>query len=86
MTGREVEAVARAGLLAQKKLAWGNAWERHFFWPDTPEQIRAYPHNPRADVGLAREFARAAISALDALRETLRQEHAGDDGQENGRR
>lgn len=67
---REVEAVARAGLLAQKKLAWGSSWARHFFWPDTPEQVRAYPHNPRADVDLAREFARAAIAALDAIRET----------------
>ncbi len=68
---------ARAGLMAQKKLAWGNAWETHFSWPDTPEEKRAYPHNPRADVDLALEFARAALQETIAnLKTVLKREAA----------
>lgn len=71
-TEEQIDRVARAGLVAQKKLAWGNAWTSHFYWPDTPEQKRAYPHNPHADVDLAREFARAALKEISADRKPVK--------------
>lgn len=58
--------VAKAIYEARLKRAWGSHWVHKNVWPDfaDPKVMRAYPHNPIADVDLAFASAEAAINAI----------------------
>lgn len=60
----EVMDLARVMYTARIKEAWGPCWINRPQFPTTPKELRAYVHNPDAEMDLAIVMAKAAISYL----------------------
>ncbi len=61
MTDDDVRCLGEALYCARLKAAWGKDWKSKSVWPKSDQEVRAYQHNPVANIDLCLEQAAALL-------------------------